>query len=68
MAADKMAKNDQKCWSQPGFEPGVFERETKSDNFLPKALLLSYWSFLLNGAEFTQNHFKTIYQPKQIYI
>jgi hypothetical protein len=28
--ADKMAKNDQKCWSQPGFEPGAFQRERKN--------------------------------------
>ena len=27
--ADKMAKNDQKCWSQPGFEPGAFQSEKK---------------------------------------
>ena len=26
---DKMAKNDQKCWSQPGFELGAFQREKK---------------------------------------
>ena len=31
--ADKMAKNDQKCWSQPGFEPGAFQREKKVRNF-----------------------------------
>ena len=29
MAADKMAKNDQKCWSQPGFEPGAFQEAKK---------------------------------------
>jgi hypothetical protein len=28
-AADKMAKNDQKCWLQPGFEPGAFQGEKK---------------------------------------
>ena len=27
--ADKMAKNSQKCWSQPGFEPGVFQTPKK---------------------------------------
>ena len=26
---DKMAQNDQKCWSQPGFELGAFQREKK---------------------------------------
>ena len=31
--ADKMAKNDQKCWSQPGFIPGAFEREKKNEKF-----------------------------------
>ena len=29
MGADKMAKNDQKCWYQPGFEPGAFEEAKK---------------------------------------
>ena len=29
MGADKMAKNGQKCWSQPGFEPGAFQRPKK---------------------------------------
>jgi hypothetical protein len=27
--ANKMAKNDQKCWSQPEFEPGVFQAAKK---------------------------------------
>jgi hypothetical protein len=40
--ADKMAKNGQKCWSQPGFEPGAFQRPKKGENFLSKALPLSY--------------------------
>ena len=26
---DKMAQNDQKCWSQPGFELGAFQRKKK---------------------------------------
>ena len=39
---DKMAQNDQKCWSQPGFEPGAFQRKKKSENFLSKALPLSH--------------------------
>ena len=30
---DKMAQNDQKCWSQPGFEPGAFQRQKKVRNF-----------------------------------
>ena len=29
MAADKIAKNDQKFWSHPGFEPGAFQRPKK---------------------------------------
>ena len=29
MAADKMAKDDPKCWSQPGFKPGAFQ-DTKN--------------------------------------
>ena len=32
-AADNLTKNDQKCWSQPGFEPGAFQREKKVRNF-----------------------------------
>ena len=38
--ADKMAMNDQKCWSQPGFQPGSFQGEKKSKNILSKALPL----------------------------
>ena len=41
MAADKMAKNDQKCWSHPRFKPGAFQRAKKIENFLSKALPLS---------------------------
>ena len=40
--ADKMAMNDQKCWSQPGFQPGSFQGEKKSKNILSKALPLSH--------------------------
>jgi hypothetical protein len=40
MGADKMAKNGKKRLSQPGFEPGAFQRQ-KSENFLSKALPLS---------------------------
>jgi hypothetical protein len=29
MAANFWPKNDQKCWSQPGFEPGAFQRAKK---------------------------------------
>ena len=41
-AADNLTKNDQKCWSQPGFELGAFLREKKVRFFLSKALLLSH--------------------------
>jgi hypothetical protein len=34
--ADKMAKNDQKCWSQPGLEPRAFQREKKVTIFCLK--------------------------------
>ena len=33
---DKMAKNDQKCWSQPGFKPGAFQEVKKVRNFCLK--------------------------------
>ena len=38
---DKMAKNDQKCWSQPGFELGAFQREKKVRIF---CLKLYHWA------------------------
>ena len=41
MGADKMAKNGQKCWSQPGFEPGAFQREKKVRIF---CLKLYHWA------------------------
>ena len=47
-AADKMAKNGQKSWSQPGFELGAFQREKKSENFLSKALPLSHGGITLD--------------------
>ena len=34
--ADKMAKNDQKCWSQPGFELRAFQRVKKVKIFCLK--------------------------------
>jgi len=40
-AADFLPKNDQKCWSQPGFEPGTFQKAKKVRFFLSKALSLS---------------------------
>ena len=45
MAADKMAKDDPKCWSQPGFKPGPFQ-EAKKQDFLSKALPLSHEGIL----------------------
>ena len=39
--ADKMAKNDQKSWSQPGFEPGSFQKEKKVRIF---CLKLYHWA------------------------
>ena len=48
--ADKMAKNDQKCWSQTGFEPGQGpSRNKKSENFWSKALPLSHKGIILDG-------------------
>ena len=41
MGGDKMAKNGQKCWSQPGFEPGAFQRPKKVRIF---CLKLSHWA------------------------
>ena len=38
---DKMAQNDQKCWSQPGFELGAFQREKKVRIF---CLKLYHWA------------------------
>ena len=34
MAADKMAKDDPKCWSQPGFKPGAFQEAKKIGFFV----------------------------------
>jgi hypothetical protein len=34
MGADKMAKNGQKCWYQPGFEPGAFQEAKKVRSFV----------------------------------
>ena len=45
-----MTKNDQKCWSPPGFEPGSFLPERKkNEDFLPKALPLSHGGITLDG-------------------
>ena len=49
-----MTKNDQKCWSPPGFEPGSFQREKKSWNFLTKALPLSHGGITLDGDKSTK--------------
>ena len=49
-----MTKNDQKCWSPPGFEPGSFQREKKSENFLSKALPLSHGGITLDGDKSTK--------------
>ena len=40
-AADKMTQNDPKCWSQPGFELGAFQREKKVRIF---CLKLYHWA------------------------
>ena len=53
-AADKMAKNGQKSWSQPGFELKAFQREKKSENFLSKALPLSHGGITLDGDKSTK--------------
>ena len=49
-------------------------RQQKREKFLSKALPLSYQSFLLKGAEFTQTDFKTIFilkrwqKPRNIFV
>ena len=49
-----MTKNDQKCWSPPGFEPGSLQREKKSENFLSKALPLSHGGITLDSDKGTK--------------
>ena len=39
--ADGCWWNDQKCWTQPGFEPGAFQREKKVTIF---SLKLYHWA------------------------
>ena len=36
-----MAKNDKKCWSPPGFEPGAFQEAKKVRIF---SLMLCHWA------------------------
>ena len=48
----KWPKNDQKYWSQPGFELG--SREEKSEKNFTKALPLSHRGITLNGDKSTK--------------
>jgi len=53
-AADNLTKNDQKCWSSPGFELGAFQREKKVRIFSSKALPLSHGGITLDGEQSTK--------------
>ena len=41
MGAEYLTKNDQKCWSPPGFEPGAFQEAKKVWIF---CLKLYHWA------------------------
>ena len=53
-AADNLTKNDQKCWSQPGFKLGAFLRDKKVRFFLSKVLPLSHQGITLDGDKSTK--------------